>query len=96
MYALTHFPHQLALSVLLGGFSVPAGRAVARFFFKAKLPPQMHGLGAVAVVFIAAGFIAYHAESNAVPFMRIPRAECASAVAALPGMLCAAIPRPFH
>jgi hypothetical protein len=96
VYALTHFPHQLALSVLLGGFSVPAGRAVARFFFKAKLHPQMHGLGAVAVVFIAAGFIAYHAESNAVPFMRIPRAECASAVAALPGMLCAAISRPFH
>ena len=76
VYALTHFFHQLALSVLLGGFSVPAGRAVARYFFKARLHPQMHGLGVVFVIFIVAGFIAYHAETNSVPFMRIPRSEC--------------------
>lgn len=77
VYALTHFPHQLALSVALGGFSVPAGRAVARYFFKARLHPQMHGLGVVFVMFIVAGFVAYHAETNSVPFMRIPRSECA-------------------
>ena len=77
VYALTHFFHQLVLSVLLGGLSVPAGRAVARYFFKARLDPQLHGLGVVFVIFVVAGFIAYHAEMNAVPFMRIPRAECA-------------------
>jgi hypothetical protein len=77
VYALTHFPHQLALSVALGGFSVPAGRAVARYFFKTRLHPQVHALGAVAVVFLVVGFVAYHVESNAVPFMRIPRSECA-------------------
>jgi hypothetical protein len=75
-YALTHFPHQIIVSGLLGAFSVPAGRAVARYFFKTRIHPHTHALGAIAVGSMIIGYIAYYAESNELPFMRIPRAEC--------------------
>ena len=77
LYALTHFPHQLALSAALGAASVPGCRRLGRYLFPLPVAVEVHFIGAFMIACLFIGYIAYHAESNDVPFMRIPRETCA-------------------
>jgi len=76
LYGLTHFPHQLLGSLALGGGSVPALLAWARWAFRYRVHEQAHILSSVLVVGVAIGVVAYQAESNSAPFLRIPKEEC--------------------
>jgi len=76
LYGLTHFPHQLVLSAALGAGSVPGCRRLGRYFFPLPVSIEVHLLGAFFVACIFIGYVAYHAESNDVPIMRVPRDTC--------------------
>ena len=77
LYALTHFPHQLVLSAAMGAGSVPACRRLGRYLFQLPVPVDVHLLGAFVFGSLFLGYICYYAETNEVPFARIPQAECA-------------------
>jgi hypothetical protein len=75
LYALTHFPHQLLGSVALGALTVPLLRAFGRSVFPKGIHPQNHVLAGVFVGMIFIGYIAYKAETNDAPILRIPKSE---------------------
>jgi hypothetical protein len=79
LYGLTHFPHQLLASALLGGLSVPALFRLGLTLFPRGLHAQTNLLLGVAVAFIFIGYVAYKAETNEAPIARVPKEECAFA-----------------
>jgi hypothetical protein len=76
LYALTHFPHQLLLSAAIGAASVPGCRRLSRYLFALPVAQELHIAGAFFIGCLFLGYICYYAETNEVPFARIPRAEC--------------------
>ena len=77
LFALTHFPSQLFGSAAAGALSVPALRRIAAHLWNAPLTPQVHVGGAIFVASVIVAYLGYHIESNDIPIMRVPRAECA-------------------
>jgi hypothetical protein len=77
LFALTHFPSQLAGSAAMGALSVFGGRRLAAHLFKMPLAPQVHVGGAIFVASAVVAYVGYHIETNDAPIMRVPHAECA-------------------
>jgi len=78
LYALTHFPSQLAMSVLLGAATVPALQTLATMLWPRGVPADVHIIGGVALGFAFLSFMAYRAEENGAPFLRIRKCDCES------------------
>jgi hypothetical protein len=76
LYGCTHFPSQLLASLALGASSVPALYAIAALFIE---PGTVNGglqfLAALPLGMLFVGYAAYRAETNDMPFARIPKAE---------------------
>jgi hypothetical protein len=76
LYGCTHLPHQLLLSTIIGLLSLPATNAAAAAMLPPRgVPTSVHALGAIAVGTLWVGYAALRAESNDLPFARVPRAE---------------------
>lgn len=75
LYGVTHYPHQLIGSTLLGLLSVPGFLYLARKAFKNPIPGVMHLIGGFFVLCMFLGYAAYRAENNDFPVMRVPKSE---------------------
>lgn len=76
MYAGTHMLWQLAASIALGALTAPVQLRLAARAFPKAINPLMHSLNFFLLALTWAGYVAYQAESNASPFLRVERSEC--------------------
>lgn len=78
LLALTHFPHQLAVSLVFGfGLCSLLDAAVAAFLPpKTRISADVHAVGGVVVLCCAVAYVAALAESNDAPMLRVERKEC--------------------
>ena len=77
IFSVSYFPDQVAGSVLTGAACVAGAYAAGARLFAAGLTRETHMMLLVFVGFSVLAYVAYLAEQNASPFMRVPRSECA-------------------
>ena len=75
VYAAAYLPHQLVFSWVWGAAGIVLVRYITASIWKKRVPDHWKIVSAFTMFALVACWVAYRAERNASPFMRIPKSE---------------------